>query len=55
MANKSVKKEFKGNNPNGKGMEPKKGYNPKNWYANFGKINWHHKPELRGSVTKSHS
>lgn len=24
----------------GKGMSPRKGYDPKNWYRNFDKISW---------------
>lgn len=35
-----MKKEFKGP---GKGKGPIVGYNPKNWYANYGDINWHNK------------
>jgi hypothetical protein len=31
-----MKKEFKGP---GKGKGPIVGYNPKNWYANYGSIN----------------
>ncbi|TRO56187.1 hypothetical protein E2P64_06215 [Candidatus Bathyarchaeota archaeon] len=27
----------------GKGMDPKKGYDYHNWYANFDQINWHRK------------
>ncbi len=27
----------------GKGMTPIKGYNSKNWYANYDGINWHNK------------
>jgi hypothetical protein len=28
---------------NGKGKRPILGYNVKNWYANFGEIDWHKK------------
>ena len=35
-----MKKEHKNA---GKGMRPTIGYNPKNWYKNWSKINWHNK------------
>lgn len=31
---------------NGKGMEPVKGYNPKNWYRNVDDIDWGHSPKI---------
>jgi hypothetical protein len=37
----------------GKGMRPIKGYNPKNWYANYDQIDWSDPPEIVVRIDKN--
>lgn len=36
----------------GKGMTPKKGYNQKLYFDNYGKINWRKKPKKKTNENK---
>lgn len=40
-------------NKNGKGRDPIKGYNPKQWYINFDKIVWDKKPKSNDTTRKN--